>query len=311
VRHKERAAASSAQVKTFEDCAKALIASHEASWRNAKHRAQWNSTLATYAYPKIGNLPVSVIDTGLVMKVLQPIWGTKPETAGRVRGRIEAVLNWAKVSGYRDGPNPALWRGHLDQLLPPKTKVRKVVHHAAVPYRDMGTFMPKLRDHASMSAIALEFLILTATRTGETLGALWDEMDLEERMWIIPAERMKADAEHRVPLSVRAIEIVKSMDEIRQGDLVFPGAKQGRPLSDMSLLMLLRRMGYGAYTSHGFRSTFRDWVADQTSFPSEVAEMALAHTISDAVEAAYRRGDLFDKRRKLMAAWGVVLLRRH
>jgi integrase len=303
VRHKERAAAASAQVMTFEDCAKAHIASHEASWRNAKHRAQWSSTLVTYAYPKIGNLPVSVIDTGLVMKVLQPIWRTKPETASRVRGRIEAVLNWAKVSGYRDGPNPALWRGHLDQLLPPKTKVRKVVHHAALPYRDMGAFMTRLREHTSMSAIVLEFLILTATRTGETLGALWEEIDLKERMWVIPAERMKADAEHRVPLSARALEIVKVMAEIRQGDLVFSGAKQGRPLSDMSLLMLLRRMGYGDYTSHGFRSSFRDWCAETTSFPREVAEMALAHRIPDAVEAAYRRGDLLKKRSKLMEAW--------
>jgi integrase len=239
------------------------------------------------------------------MKVLGPIWSDKPETASRVRGRIEAVLNWAKVSGYRNGENPALWRGHLDQLLPAKTKVRRVVHHAALPYRDIRTFMAELRGHASISARAFEFLVLTATRTGETLGAAWNEINLDERMWVIPAERMKAGVEHRVPLSARAIAIVKAMEVIRQGDLVFPGAKQGRPLSDMSLLMLLRRMGYGEFTSHGFRSTFRDWAAELTSFTREVAEMALAHKIPDAVEAAYRRGDLIHKRRELINAWAM------
>lgn len=304
-RNEERVAAqiAPANVMTFETCAKALIASHEASWKNSKHRAQWSSTLATYAYPHIGNLPVEAIDTGLVMKVLGPIWSAKPETASRVRGRIEAVLNWARVSGYRDGENPALWRGHLQHLLPARTEVRKVVHHAALPYRNIGTFIAKLREHTSISGLALEFVILTATRTGETLGARWHEIDLRERIWVIPAERMKAGVEHRVPLSVRAIDILRVMGEIRQGDLVFPGAKQGRPLSDMSLLMLLRRMGYGEFTSHGFRSTFRDWAAELTSFPREVAEMALAHKIPDAVEAAYRRGDLFKKRLKMMNAW--------
>jgi integrase len=311
-RNEERVAAqvASAKAMTFEGCAKALIASHEAAWKNAKHRAQWSSTLATYAYPHIGNLPVAAIDTGLVMKVLEPIWADKPETASRVRGRIEAVLSWAKVSGYRDGQNPAQWRGHLDQLLPAKTKVRKVVHHAALPYRDIGTFMAKLHEHTSISARALEFVILTATRTGETLGAAWNEVNLKERLWIIPENRMKGDAEHRVPLSAPAIAILKEMHEIRRGDLVFPGAKQGRPLSDMSLLMLLRRMGYGEFTSHGFRSTFRDWAAELTSFPSEVAEMALAHKIPDAVEAAYRRGDLLAKRHELMKAWASFVSRR-
>jgi integrase len=304
-RNEARAAArvASAKAMTFEACAKALIASREAGWKNAKHRAQWGSTLATYAYPQIGNLPVKAIDTALVMKVLEPIWKTKPETASRVRGRIEAVLNWAKVRGWRDGQNPAQWRGHLDQLLPAKTKVRKIVHHAALPYRNIGAFMVTLRKHTSISARALEFMILTATRTGETLGAVWDEIDLNDRVWTIPDDRMKAGATHRVPLSARALAIAKEMDGIRQNDLVFPGAKQGRPLSDMSLLMLLRRMGYGDVTSHGFRSTFRDWAAEQTSFPREVAERALAHKIPDAVEAAYRRGDLFEKRRKLMERW--------
>jgi integrase len=304
-RNEERVAAqvASAKAMTFESCAKALVSSHEASWKNAKHRAQWSSTLATYVYPFIGNLPVDAIDTGLVMKVLGPLWNEKPETASRVRGRIEAVLDWAKVSGYRDGQNPAQWRGHLNHLLPAKTRVRKVVHHAALPYKDISTFMVKLREHTSISARALEFVILTTTRTGETLGAVWPEINLDERIWIIPEDRMKGGAEHRVPLSGPAIAILHAMREIRQGGLVFPGAKQGRPLSDMSLLMLLRRMGYGDFTSHGFRSTFRDWCAELTSFPSEVAEMALAHKIPDAVEAAYRRGDLLKKRQNLMDAW--------
>jgi integrase len=308
-REEERIAAQAAskEAMTFEACAKALIAGHEASWKNAKHRAQWTSTLATYAYPHIGRLPVSAIDTPHVMKVLEPIWTDKPETAGRVRGRIEAVLNWAKVSGYRDGngQNPAQWRGHLDHLLPARSKVRKVEHFAAVPYKNMATLMAKLREEIAISARALEFIILTATRTGETLGAVWTEIDLKERVWIIPEDRMKAGVEHKVPLSAPAITILRAMAGIREGDLVFPGARQGRPLSDMSLLMLLRRMGYGDYTTHGFRSSFRDWCAEKTSFPREVAEKALAHRIPDAVEAAYRRGDLFEKRRKLMHAWAA------
>jgi integrase len=306
-REEERIAAqtASAKVMTFEDCAKALIVSHEASWKNRKHRAQWSSTLATYVYPQIGSLPVETIDTTLVVKVLGPIWNDKPETASRVRGRIEAVLNWAKVSGYRDanGQNPAQWRGHLKHLLPAKTAVREIEHLAALPYKNIAAFMAKLREETTMSARALEFIILTATRTGETLGAAWAEIDLEDRVWVIPKERMKAGVEHKVPLSARAITILRAMAEIREGDLVFPGARQGRALSDMSLLMLLRRMGYGDYTTHGFRSSFRDWCAEKTSYAREVAEKALAHRISDAVEAAYRRGDLFEKRRKLMDAW--------
>lgn len=243
------------------------------------------------------------VDTSLVMKVLEPIWTAKPETAGRVRGRIERVLDWAKVRGYRDGENPARLRGHLDNLLPKKSKVHKVKHHAALPYKDIGTFMATLREETSISARALALLILTTTRTCETLEAHWDEFDLDERVWIIPPERMKADKEHRVPLAPRAITILKEMAEIRTSDFVFAGAKLGRPLSNMALAMLLRRMGYGHITAHGFRSSFRDWAAERTSFPREVAEMALAHKIPDAVEAAYRRGDLFEKRRRLMESW--------
>ena len=290
---------------TFEQCATAFIAGHEAGWRNGKHRQQWTNTLKTYAYPVFGKLPVAAVDTGLVMKVLQPIWSAKAETAGRVRGRIERVLDWAKVQGYRDGENPARLRGHLDNLLPKKSKVHKVKHHAALPYCDVNTFMASLRNETSISAHALALLILTATRTSETLEATWDEISLDERVWIIPAERMKADKAHRVPLTKPVVAILQEMAEIRSGNFVFAGAKQGRPLSNMTLAMLMRRMGYGHFTPHGFRSSFRDWAAEQTSFPREVAEMALAHKIPSPVEAAYRRGDLFEKRRKLMEAWAA------
>jgi len=299
----------SARATTFEDCAKAFIKSHEAGWRNDKHKDQWRATLATYCYPLIGALPVDAIDTGLVLKVLEPIWASKPETASRVRQRVERVLSWAKVRGYRDGENPAQWRGHLDHLLPAKSKVRRVRHHAALPYGEVGAFMARLREQSSVTARALEFLILTATRTGETRGARWDEIDFGERRWTIPAGRMKAGREHRVPLSARAIVILKGMAETRQNELVFPGAKPGRPLSQMSLTMVLRRMSYGHVTVHGFRSSFRDWAAECTSFPREVAEMALAHAVSDVVEAAYRRGDLLVKRRKLMDAWAAFCAR--
>jgi integrase len=302
-RNDERQAAliEAAKAITFEQCAQAFIAGH---------RQQWTNTLKMYAYPVFGALPVSAVNTGLVMEVLEPIWATKPETAGRVRGRIERVLDWAKVRGYRDGENPARLRGHLDNLLPKKSKVHKVKHHAALPYKDIGTFMATLREETSISARALALLILTTTRTSETLEAHWDEFDLDERVWIIPPERMKADKEHRVPLAPRAITILKEMAEIRTSDFVFAGAKLGRPLSNMALAMLLRRMGYGHITAHGFRSSFRDWAAERTSFPREVAEMALAHKIPDAVEAAYRRGDLFEKRRRLMDAWAEFCARK-
>jgi integrase len=311
-RNEERQAAlaTSAKAMTFEQCASAFIASHEAGWRNEKHRAQWTSTLKTYAYPVFGVLAVEDVDTGLVMKALEPIWAAKPETAGRVRGRIERVLDWAKVRGHRDGENPARLRGHLDNLLPKKSKVHKVKHHAALPYRDIGAFMVRLREETSISARALALLILTATRTSETLEATWDEIDVDECVWIIPSERMKGDKEHRVPLAPRASAILEEMKQIQLNEYVFPGTKPGQPLSNMALAMLLRRMGYGNITAHGFRSSFRDWAAERTSFPREVAEMALAHKIPDAVEAAYRRGDLFEKRRKLMDAWAAFCARK-
>jgi integrase len=307
-RNEKRAAAAveAAKAMTFADCATAYMNAHEAGWRNPKHRQQWKNTLATYVSPAVGKLPVSAVDTGLVLKVLEPIWTRKPETASRVRGRMEAVLDWAKVRGYRTGENPARWRGHLDHLLPAKAKVRKVEHHAALPYARIGAFSVGLRKQDGIASRALEFLVLTATRTGETLGATWDEVDMGAKLWTIPASRMKAGKEqHRVPLSDAALAVLQQMHDIRHSGYVFPGGREGRPLSETSLLMLLRRMGHGEITAHGFRSTFRDWAAERTNFPREVAEMALAHAIPDAVEAAYRRGDLFEKRRKLMDAWAA------
>jgi integrase len=300
-----RAARAVATVRsmTFAACAEAYIAAHEAGWRNAKHRYQWRQTIAAYAEPAFGPLPVEAVDVGLVLKAIEPIWITKPETAGRVRGRIESILDWATTRGYRQGENPARWRGHLENLLPKKSKVRRVEHYAALPYVEIGGFMAELRQREAIAARALEFAILTASRTGEVLGARWGEINLAERLWIVPAERMKAEREHRVPLSDAALAIVEKMTGTRQNDYLFSALRTGRPLSNMSMLMLLRRMGRDDLTAHGFRSSFRDWAAERTNFPAEVAEMALAHTVADKVEAAYRRGDLFEKRRQLAEAW--------
>jgi integrase len=248
-------------------------------------------------------LPVQAIDTALVTRALTPIWSKKPETANRVRGRIENILDWAAVLSYRTGENPARWRGHLEKLLPKKTEIRRVQHHAALPYRDLAEFMVELRQQEGVGARALEFAILTAARTGEVIGARWAEINVAERLWTIPAERTKAGREHRVPLSDAALAIVERMATIRQNAFVFPGDRAGRAISNMSMLMLLRRMGRSDVTVHGFRSTFSDWCAEETTTPSEVREMALAHAVSDEVEAAYRRGDLFNKRRQLAEAW--------
>jgi integrase len=295
--------AEQAKVMTFRQCAEAYVAAHQAGWRNQKHAGQWPSTLSAYVYPHFGALPVQAIDTALVTKALEPIWLKKPETAGRVRGRIESILDWATARGYRKGENPARWRGHLENLLPKKSKVRRVEHHAALPYGELAAFMAQLRQQPGGGAAAFEFAILTAARTGEVLGARWDEINITERLWTVPAERMKAAREHRVPLSDSSLAILERMRQVGQSDYVFPGLKEKRPLSDMAMIMTLRRMGRGGLTTHGFRSTFRDWAAERTNFPREVAEMALAHAVSDKVEAAYRRGDLFEKRRQLMAAW--------
>jgi integrase len=290
-----------AKAITFRACAEKFIAAQEAGWKSGKHAKQWANTLATYAYPLIGPLPVAAIDTGLVLKVIEPIWNTKSETAGRVRGRIESVLDWATVREYRTGENPARWRGHLDNVLPKRSKVQPVRHHDAMAYAELPAFMSELRQQDNISARALEFTVLCATRTGETVGAEWPEIDVAGKVWTIPGERMKGGKEHRVPLSERALAILAALP--REGSFVFPGAKAGKPLSNMAMLQLLRGMrGMGA-TVHGFRSTFRDWAAERTNYQNHIVEMALAHTVGDKVEAAYRRGDLFDKRRKLMAEW--------
>jgi integrase len=295
-----------ARSMTFDECATAYMRAHETSWRNPKHRKQWASTLATYVSPVFGSLSVQHIDVPLVTKALEPIWNKKPETASRVRGRIETVLDWSKVRGFRTGENPARWRGHLDQLLPTKSKVRKVKHHAALPYDELGAFMQDLRARQGTDAAALEFTILTAARTNQTIGARWREIDFDKRIWTVPSERMKGTldhvSDHRVPLSPLAIAVLDRMKG-QDDDFVFLGIKEGKHLSNMAMLNLLGRMGRGDITVHGFRSTFKDWASERTNFPGEVSEMALAHVIDDKVEAAYRRGDLFEKRRRLMDAW--------
>ncbi len=298
----------SAKSLTFEQCASSYIASHKAGWKNAKHAAQWTSTLETYAYPVFGKLPVAVIDTALVMKALEPIWTTKTETATRVRGRVESVLDWATVRGYREGENPARWKGHLDHLLPKRSKVTKVQHHPALAYAEASTFFDELRMQEGIAARALEFLILTACRTNEVIGARWSEFDFAEKTWTVPASRMKTSKEHRVPLSPHALSIVKALRKQVQSDFVFPGLHAGKPLSNMAMLELLKRMKREALTVHGFRSTFRDWVGETTNYPREVAEAALAHTIKDKAEAAYARGDLFAKRRHLFEDWAKYLI---
>lgn len=251
----------------------------------------------------IGNLNVAHIDAGLVLKVLEPIWKTKTETATRLRGRIESILDWAIVRGFREGDNPARWKGHLDKLLPSPSKIAKVKHFAASPYKEIPQFMQQLRKQPGIGASALEFAVLTASRSGEVRGALWSEIDLTTCMWTIPGERMKAGREHRAPLSDAAMVVIEKMREVHVSNHIFPGAKQGKPLSDMSLTAVLKRMGRNDLTAHGFRSTFRDWASETTTFPREVCEMALAHTIENKVEAAYRRGDLFEKRKLLMDDW--------
>lgn len=297
------AAAQSAVIAriTFKASAEAYIAAHEASWRNEKHRWQWGATLKAFVYPTMGDIAVADIDTAHVMAVLEPIWRTKPETASRVRGRIETVLDAAKARGHRQGENPARWRGHIDKMLPARQRLSRG-HHRAMPYADVATFMAKLRARDAVAGMALEFTILTAARSGETLGATWNEVDLQAAVWTVPADRMKAGKEHRVPLSPRAAEILMASRELG-GEHLFPNSK-GKMLSPMSMTMLLRRMKVDA-TPHGFRSSFRDWASECTSFAHEVCEKALAHAIANKSEAAYRRDDLLPKRRKLMDAWGA------
>ncbi len=294
--------ADSAKAITFDECASKYIESQSSSWKNAKHAQQWSNTLQTYASPLVGNLSVSSVDTTLVMQILEPIWAAKNETASRVRSRLELVLAWATVRGYRSGENPATWRNHLDKLLPKRSRIQKVKHHTALPFDEIGGFIAKLRVREGVAAKALEFLILTATRTSETLNAEWTEIRLDEKLWIIPATRMKGGIEHRIPLSQRAIEILRSMQKTGERNYIFPGACANRPLSNVALLKVLERMKVDVVT-HGFRSTFRDWASERTTFPREVCEQALAHTLRDKVESAYRRGDLLLKRTALMSEW--------
>jgi integrase len=289
---------------TFKAVAEAYIGTNEASWRNDKHRQQWRNTLSTYVYPVIGDLPVATVGTAHVLQILEPIWKAKTETASRLRGRMETILDAAKARGYRDGENPARWRGHIAQILPARSRLTRG-HHKAMPYEAVPAFVGALHQRAAIAALALEFVILTAARTGEVIGAKWGEVDLEKAVWTIPAIRMKAGKEHRVPLSPRAVEILNTVQELRQ-EWLFP-AVRGGTLSGMAMSMLLRRMQVDV-TVHGFRSSFRDWCAESTGYAHEVAEMALAHTIDNKVERAYRRGDLFEKRRRLMGDWATFCI---
>jgi integrase len=293
--------------KTFKEAAEQFMDAREAGLRNVKHRKQWRSTLETYAYPVIGEIPVADVETIDVLAVLQPIWTTKTETASRVRNRIELVLDYSRSLGWRSADNVARWRGHLSNALPKRSKVAPVEHHAAMTWQDIGAFMVDLRTKASVAAMALEWTILNTARSGETLGARWPEIDRTSKVWTIPADRMKGGKEHRVALSDAALRVLDAAQRLRThaGDdaYIFPGQAPGRPLSGMAMTMLLRRMGREDLTVHGFRSTFRTWAAERTNYPPEVAEMALAHTVGNRVEAAYNRSDLFDRRRRLMRDW--------
>jgi integrase len=304
---KSALAAQRAKAVNFKTLAEQYISQHEASWKNAKHAAQWTSTLEAYAYPICGHMVAADIDTATVLRVLEPIWKEKTETASRLRGRIEAVLDYAAAKGLREGPNAARWKGNLALTLPAKRKVSPVEHHPAIPVQDMPKFFKSLQQREGTAARALEFLVLTAVRSGEVRGAQWSEIDLTKKIWTVPAERMKAKREHRVPLSNQAITLLKSLPSKRLGGLVFPGNKPKAKLSDMSLTAVMRRMAADA-VPHGLRSSFRDWVGEATPYPREVAEMALAHTVGNAVEAAYRRGDLFEKRRSMMQDWASFLV---
>jgi integrase len=301
-KHARRAAlrAADAKAMTFRQCAEGFIKDNESSWTHPKHRRDWEHSLARYVYPTLGALPVAAIDTPLVLTVIKPLWERIPETASRVRGRIENVLGWATVHHYRSGDNPARWNGLLEHALP---AVVKGDHHAALPYIEIPGFVARLRHRDDVAAACLQFIALTAVRLGEAQGATWDEIDIATAVWVIPGARMKAGKEHRVPLSPAALAVLKDMHKIRHSDYVFPGHKQGRPIGGDAIRELMKAAAGCDVTVHGLRSSFRDWAAERTNFPREVAEMALAHAIPNAVEAAYRRGDLFERRRRLMGAW--------
>ncbi len=306
--------------RTFKEAAEEYIAAHKDGWRNTKHAAQWSATLAAHAYPAIGGTPVQDLTVNAILDVLKPIWAKTPETAARVRGRIEAVLDAATARGWRTGDNPARWKGNLKGLLPPRGRVQQVQHQPALAWQQVGVFLAELRAQSGMAAKALEFVILTAARTGEVRGARWSEIDLAEALWVIPAERMKGKRLHRAPLSTAAVALLRELLPHKAGpaSLVFPSSKPGKPLSDMTLSMLIRRMNGDAdppawrditgrpIVPHGFRSTFRVWAGEETAYPREVVEAALAHVLRDKVEAAYARTDLLERRRPLMEEWGKV-----
>lgn len=293
--------ASRAKNVTFKTCAGDYIEAHSPSWSNAKHRAQWSATLETYVYPHFGELLVRDVELPHILAALKPIWNTKTETATRVRGRIESVLDWATTQEYRSGPNPARWKGHLSHMLAAPQRIAQIEHHRALGIDAVGAFLSTLRAVPELSARALEFGILTAARPGETRGAVWDEIDLKAGVWVIPAERMKMKKEHRVPLPAQVIKLLEALPRFTDTNLLFPSPR-GKMMSDMTLTALMRRLGADA-VPHGFRSTFRDWAAERTAYPGDMAELALAHKIGNEVEAAYRRGDMFEKRRRMMADW--------
>jgi integrase len=302
---RQAAAAVAVDQMTFDRCTADYLASMRGRWTNVKAESQWGASLAAYAYPVIGKMTVSSIDTAAVLRVIEPIWREKTETASRVRGRIESILDYAKVRGFRSGENPARWKGNLELILPARAAVSPVENHAAVDYTDMPAFWPSLGTQAGIGARALELCILTATRSGEVIGARWEEFDLDSAVWIIPAARMKARQEHRIPLSQPAVDILMRLH--RNGEFCFPGQAGDAPISGMTMTAVLRRMAVNA-TAHGFRSTFRTWASEKTEFQHEVCEAALAHTIGDKVVAAYQRGDLFAKRRLLMDAWAAFVV---
>jgi integrase len=319
---KREKAVATAKTITFEKAAEQYIAAHRAGWRNVRHATQWPSSLRAYVYPILGEMAVRDIDTGLVMRVLQPIWTMKPVTAGRLRGRIERILGWAKVNGYREGENPARWTDNFDHLLPQHAKIRKVDHHPALPYAQVPSFMTELRTRTGTSAKLLEFTILTTARTKESIGTKWSEIDFGAKVWTVPPERMKGGREHKVPLCDAAMAIIEQMRSLRQGDYVFPGDREGKTLGHTAMLDVIERLnihrekvglprwgdpkeGNEHVVPHGFRSSFRDWVSEETDFPGDLAEAALAHIKGDKAEAAYKRGTMFQKRRKLMDAWAA------
>jgi integrase len=296
-----------AKSKTFETCAKEFIEHSRPSWKNVKHGQQWTNTLTQYAFPVLGQMPIHSVHTDDVVRVLKPIWQEKTETATRLRGRIESVIDWSTVQGWRQGENPARLKGHLEHLLPKLRKVSRK-HHASLPYDQLPDFIKKLQDQSGMARYALEFLILCASRTGDVIGVQWEEFELDKGLWKIPAERMKAGVEHRVPLGKRAQKILEIIRPFSGEEIVFIGGKKDKPMTNMAMAMLLRRMGETEITVHGMRSTFRDWAGEQTTYPFEVCEQALAHRLPDAVAAAYLRSDFFEKRVNLMAEWAKFCL---